>query len=400
MPRAYRPPSAGPAPRAGRATVTGRQPAIQSSRRRMTPSRSAHGQMSSAVDAEQVHRRLGDDRAGQQLAGPARRHARQRRALRARSSSSSRPTMSRDVRQRRGPRRRRGPRSWARRRRSGPATASSCSCRPRGRGHRPWSGRAARRAMSARTCLRSALTSAGSGGSCRCSEVAGEPAGAERQAERGVGLLVQPGGQLQRAAADVDHQQPAAGPAEPPAGGQEGQPRLVLAGRAPGGPPRSRRATRPSTVSPLGASRIALVAKASRSSHALVLGDRQALLDELAPARRRPWVDPAVAARRARTAAARSCATTPAAAGRRVGVDDEQVHGVGSHVDDPESHGSNVATGVPAAASRQCAAPLPRTEETVAAPRLAPCPRLPWTSAARGSSSPTPPMPSSATAAT
>ena len=47
----------------------------------MTPSRSAHGQMSSSVDAEQVHRRLRDHRAGQQLPGPAGRDARQRGAL-------------------------------------------------------------------------------------------------------------------------------------------------------------------------------------------------------------------------------------------------------------------------------------------------------------------------------
>ncbi len=50
--------------------------------RRITPSRSAHGQISSSSDAEQVHRRLGDQRARQQLAGPALGDARQLRRAR------------------------------------------------------------------------------------------------------------------------------------------------------------------------------------------------------------------------------------------------------------------------------------------------------------------------------
>ena len=85
------------------------------------------------------------------------------------------------------------------------------------------------RAISARTWRRSARTSAGSGGSPG-SQARGEPAGAERQRHRGVGLLVDAVGDLQRAAADVQHQQLPGRPAEPAAGGEEGQPGLVLAG--------------------------------------------------------------------------------------------------------------------------------------------------------------------------
>ena len=52
----------------------------------------------------------------------------------------------------------------------------------------------------------------------------------ERQRQRDVGVLVDAAGQLQRAAADVEDQQPAGAPAEPPADGEEGQPGLVLPG--------------------------------------------------------------------------------------------------------------------------------------------------------------------------
>ena len=181
---------------------------ILSRRRRMTPSRSAHGQMSSAVDAEQVHRRLGDERAGEQLAGPVRGDPGQRGALGRRSSPTSRPTMSPSVRPREGRARRTGPRC------SGAAPAIRASERIVLRGAHGAVGRAglgqvgaARAAMSARTCLRSARARPPCPAGRRLQQVAGEPAGAERQAERRVGLLVQPGGELERAAADVDHQQ-------------------------------------------------------------------------------------------------------------------------------------------------------------------------------------------------
>ena len=376
-------------------------------RRRMTPSRRAHGQMSSAVDAEQVHRRLGDDGPGQQLPGPARRRppaasARCRTVIREPADDVA------DVRQRQGP----GG--------VGALGAGRGAGDPGQRAHRlagadrPVGGTGLGEVAQHAGDVRPDLLAQGPDlGRVRrvlgLQRRAGEPAGAERQAERGVGLLVQPGGQLQRAAADVDHEQPPAGPAEPAARGEEGQPRLVLAARAPGGRPPSRPSTRARTSSPLGASRIALVAKARRSStpwsSATVRHSWVNCTSASAPAR----VDPAVRLdvlgqpqldlvrrRRQRVAA-------------DVGVDDQQVHRVGSHVDDPESHGSNVArTSASRAVAplRICPAPGerratgPRTEETVAAPRLEPCPRLPWTSAARGSSSPTPPMPSSATAAT
>ena len=50
-------------------------PAIQSSRRRMMPSRSAHGQTCTSRRSNSVHRRLGHDGAGEQLRGPAGRDA-------------------------------------------------------------------------------------------------------------------------------------------------------------------------------------------------------------------------------------------------------------------------------------------------------------------------------------
>ena len=59
----------------------------------------------------------------------------------------------------------------------------------------------------------------------------GQPAGAERDRHGDGRLLVGPGRDLQRAAADVEHRQPTRGPAEPAAYGEEGQPRLVLTGQ-------------------------------------------------------------------------------------------------------------------------------------------------------------------------
>src|SRR3984957_5071418 len=65
--------------------------------------------------------------------------------------------------------------------------------------------------------------------------VPGQPPCTERQRHHGLGLLILPHGDLKRPAADVDHEQPPRGPAEPPPGGQEGQPRLVLTGQDPDG---------------------------------------------------------------------------------------------------------------------------------------------------------------------
>ena len=58
----------------------------------MTPSRRAHGQMSSSLDAEQVHRGVGHDRAGQQLLRAAGRDARAARPARPRVIVASRGT--------------------------------------------------------------------------------------------------------------------------------------------------------------------------------------------------------------------------------------------------------------------------------------------------------------------
>ncbi len=60
--------------------------------------------------------------------------------------------------------------------------------------------------------------------------VPGEAPGADRQRGYRVRLLVDSRCHLERAAADVDHQQPPRGPAEPAPGGQEGKPRFLVAG--------------------------------------------------------------------------------------------------------------------------------------------------------------------------
>ncbi len=59
----------------------------------------------------------------------------------------------------------------------------------------------------------------------------GQPPGAERHRPREVGLLVDAHRDLQRAAADVEHEQLAGRPAVPAAGGEEGEPGLVGAGQ-------------------------------------------------------------------------------------------------------------------------------------------------------------------------
>ena len=73
-----------------------------------------------------------------------------------------------------------------------------------------------------------------------------------------------PAADLQRAAADVEHQQPAGRPAEPAAYRQEGHPGLVRAGEHAAGRRRSRARTRASTLAELVASRTAEVAKAEQ----------------------------------------------------------------------------------------------------------------------------------------
>ena len=94
----------------------------------------------------------------------------------------------------------------------------------------------------------------------------GEPARAQRQRDGRVRLLVDAVGDLQRAAADVQDQQLPGRPAEPAAGGEEGEPGLLLAGEHLRGRRRSRPVTRASTSSALVASRTAEVANGSTSS--------------------------------------------------------------------------------------------------------------------------------------
>ena len=66
------------------------------------------------------------------------------------------------------------------------------------------------------------------GGRVAGEEVAGDPAGPERQRQRDVGVLVHAEGQLEGAAADVGDEQRPGRPAEPAPGGEEGQARLLL----------------------------------------------------------------------------------------------------------------------------------------------------------------------------
>ena len=365
----------------------------------MTPSRSAHGQMSSSVDPEQVHRRLRDQRAGQQLRGPAGRDARAASA-RCGGGHPGQPaaTCGAGVAAP-GSAARTGPRP------SGAAPAIRASDRnvlevptdPVGRAG-PDDTRRATRAILGPDLLAQRLD-VRRVGRVAGQHLPGEPAGAQRQAET---------------AASGSSSRPAASSSEPPPMSstssrpldQPNQRRTARKVSRASSSPSSTWSVDPGLVAHPRQDRLAVGRLADRAGgegeevlHALVLGDRQALLGELRPARRRrpgrccrpavevlgqPQLD-LVRRRRQRVAA-------------DVGVDDQQVHGVGSHVEDPESHGSNVATGAPRP-PRQ-GRPLPRTDETVAALRLGPCPRLPWTSAARGSSSPTPPMPSSASAVT
>ena len=120
-----------------------------------------------------------------------------------------------------------------------------------------------------------------------------------------------------------------------------------------------------------------------RSSDALVLGDVAALLRRSRRARRRRHRRSAAVGRRARPAAARSCASRRRQRlGARVRVDDEQVDRVRSDVEHPEAHAPNVVDGLDgASAPTSVGGAVP---ETTARLRRA-----------RGSRFPTPPTPTS-----
>ena len=202
---------------------------IWSRRSRITPSRSAHGQISSAVQVEDVHarprRRARPARSG--ACGSARRRAGRRARRRDMLHQLGDPLRQRLELEH--PRHQRARRHWARRRRCAPASGRSSTSRPRGRARPGRSRWPASRAISARICLRSS----------RIVVLVGRPppnhtrairAAPERQRPGHVGGLVGAAGDLQRAAADVEDRQPAGRPAEPAAYGQEGQARLVLTG--------------------------------------------------------------------------------------------------------------------------------------------------------------------------
>ena len=312
----------------------------------MTPSRSAHGQISSSGEVEDVHHRRGDERAGDDLVGAARWRPRAARAISSRlivdelgdplvevgggqdaayEQALARGCGAADPRQR------------AERLRGGDGVvgraAAQQRCRRRGRS-RCGSACAACASASRRACPSREV-------------LAGQPAGAERQRPGDVRRLVAAAGDLERAAADVEDGQPARGPAEPAAYGEERQPRLVLTGQhldlarrcgprhGPArrrscrrrGPPRWRRSRSPRSPCPRPAVS-ALPTKAVRASTPFsvtspsgleVLGQPELLL---------------VGGRRHRRRAA-------------VGVDDEQVARVGADVEHTEAHAPHGRSGRP-----------------------------------------------------
>ena len=207
------------------------------------------------------------------------------------------------------------PRPTGRRRRSGRASGRSWRSPRPGRGRRRAAG-----------CRRRGRSRRGSPcGACQpglvglvVEELAGQPGGTQRQRPGDVRPLVGAAGDLERAAADVEDGEPAGGPAEPAAYGEEGQPRLVLAGEhldVDAG------ALAHQAEDALGVAGVAHRGGRERQHllAALVLRDDQRLGDE-AGQRIEPGLrDRAVARRGARPAAAAACGRTPAAVPRRRG---------------------------------------------------------------------------------
>ena len=196
----------GSRPRAG---PTGRSPARAGRRCPCTPRRPARparsGGCGSGETPGSAASSSGDER--DQLRDP----VRQRRRARAPAAPAAR-------------------RHWARRRRCAPASGRSSRSRRPGRGRRAAAG-GRRRGRSRRgsACAADGLSS--SSGRSPPNHVPRQPGRAQRQRPRDVGRLVGAAGDLQRAATDVEDRQPAGRPAEPAAYGEEGQPRLVLAGQ-------------------------------------------------------------------------------------------------------------------------------------------------------------------------
>ena len=167
--------------------------------------------------------------------------------------------------------------------------------------------------------------------------VAGEPPGAERHRHGGVGLLVGAGGDLQRAAADVQDEQPPRRPAEPAPGGEEGEPRLVLAGQ--------HRDVDAAGVAYAAEDLVAVDRVADRRRRegddlldALVLGDAQGVVDELVQLPRAQVGKPVAVFEMG--GEPEIVLVGERRKGRRtlVGVHHEQVNGIGPHIEDTESH--------------------------------------------------------------
>ena len=149
------------------------------------------------------------------------------------------------------------------------------------------------------------------------------------------GSSSEPAAELERAAADVEADQLAGAPAEPAAHGQERQPGLVLAGQHAAGRRRSRWRTRSSTSALLRG----VAHRRGGEGQQLVAAE----LLRPALARRPTAATSASAPSRAEVAAPVDVLGQPQHAlvrelrgrlGAAVGVDDEQVHGVGTDVQD------------------------------------------------------------------
>ena len=183
-------------------------------------------------------------------------------------------------------------------------------------------------------------------GDARGEVVPGQPARPQRQRLGDVGRLVRPDRDLQRPAADVEHGQPARRPAEPPAHGQERQPCLVLAGQHLDRRRPSVSRTCSSTSSELRRVPDRRGGEAGHLLAALVLGDHHRRRDERGQGLH-PLVGHRPRARRgARRAAAAPCACTPAWGRAARGVDDEEVPGVGADVENAQPHARNLSSDV------------------------------------------------------
>ena len=145
----------------------------------------------------------------------------------------------------------------------------------------------------------------------------GQPAGAQRQRHGRVGFLVDAVGDLQRAAADVQDEQPAGRPAEPAPGGEEGEPGLVGAGEdleldaGLGADPRAR------TSSPLAGLAHRGGGERQQILDALVLGGLERVPDDRDESVDPLGADRSVAVEEFGEAQLRPCASTRAAGARR-----------------------------------------------------------------------------------